>query len=128
MKMNFETIVNFIKTNYKMIGIGLLVLFVLFWVIFILTPSMKMSAGAVEELKKLDEDIETIKLEQNILYTEIQQYEEKLDIMDENLEKINDTKNQIAGEYGEKINVVRGYDHQQLVTFLAERYSDDRIH
>lgn len=128
MKMNFDTIVNFIKTNYKMIGIGLLVLFVLFWVIFILTPSMKMSAGAVEELKKLDEDIETIKLEQNILYTEIQQYEEKLDIMDENLEKINDTKNQIAGEYGEKINVVRGYDHQQLVTFLAERYSDDRIH
>jgi predicted PurR-regulated permease PerM len=111
-----------------MIGIGLLVLFVLFWVIFILTPSMKMSAGAVEELKKLDEDIETIKLEQNILYTEIQQYEEKLDIMDENLEKINDTKNQIAGEYGEKINVARGYDHQQLVTFLAERYSDDRIH
>lgn len=128
MKMNFDTIVNFIKTNYKMIGIGLLVFFVLFWVIFILTPSMKMSAGAVEELKKLDEDIETIKLEQNILYTEIQQYEEKLDIMDENLEKINDTKNQIAGEYGEKINVVRGYDHQQLVTFLAERYSDDRIH
>lgn len=128
MKMNFDTIVNFIKTNYKMIGIGLLVLFVLFWVIFILTPSMKMSAGAVEELKKLDEDIETIKLEQNILYTEIQQYEEKLDIMDENLEKINDTKNQIAGEYGEKINVARGYDHKQLVTFLAERYSDDRIH
>ena len=128
MKMNFDTIVNFIKTNYKMIGIGLLVLFVLCWVIFILTPSMKMSEGAVEELKKLDEDIETIKLEQNILYTEIQQYEEKLDIMDENLEKINDTKNQIAGEYGEKINVVRGYDHQQLVTFLAERYSDDRIH
>ena len=128
MKMNFDTIVNFIKTNYKMIGIGLLVLFVLFWVIFILTPSMKMSAGAVEELKKLDEDIETIKLEQNILYTEIQQYEEKLDIMDENLEKINDTKNQIADEYGEKINVARGYDHKQLVTFLAERYSDDRIH
>jgi hypothetical protein len=126
--MNFDIIVNFIKTNYKMIGIGLLVLFVLYWAIFILTPSMKMSAGAVEELKKLDEDIETIKLEQDILYTEIQQYEEKLDIMDENLEKINDTKNQIAGEYGEKINAARGYDHQQLVTFLAERYSDDRIH
>lgn len=128
MKMNFDIIVNFIKTNYKMIGMGLLVLFVLYWVIFILTPSMKMSAGAVEELKKLDEDIETIKLEQDILYTEIQQYEDKLDIMDENLEKINDTKNQIAGEYAEKINAARGYDHQQLVTFLTERYSDNRIH
>ena len=87
-----------------------------------------MSAGAVEELKKIDEDIETIKLEQNILYTEIQNYEEKLEVMDNNLETIKDSKNQIAGEYSEKINAARSYDYKQLVTFLSERYSDSRIH
>jgi len=128
MKMNFDKIIPIVKTYYKQIGIGLGFLFVLYWVIFVLTPSVKMSAGAVEELKKIDEDIETIKLEQNILYDEIQQYEEKLVVMDENLKTIKDTKNQIAGEYGEKINVVRGFDHNQLVTFLSERYNDTRIH
>lgn len=128
MKMNFNFILNWVKTHYKQIGIGLGILFVLYWVIFILTPSVKMSAGAVEELKKIDEDIETIKLEQNILYTEIQNYEEKLEVMDNNLETIKDSKNQIAGEYSEKINAARGYDHVQLVNFLSERYNDNRIH
>lgn len=128
MKMNFDRLIEMVKNYYKQIGIGLGILFVLYWLIFILTPSVKMSAGAVEELKKIDEDIETIKLEQNILYSEIQQYEEQLVTMDENLQTIKDNKNQIAGEYGEKINAARGFDHKQLVAFLSERYNDNRIH
>jgi len=128
MKMNFNSVINFFKQYYKQVGIGLLVLFVLYWVIFILTPSMKMSGVAVQELKKIDEEIETIKLEQNILYTEIQHYEEQLQGLDENISQINDTQNKIAGEYGEKINAARSYDYQQLVAFLAERYSEPRIH
>jgi predicted PurR-regulated permease PerM len=126
--MNFNSVINFFKQYYKQVGIGLLVLFVLYWVIFILTPSMKMSGVAVQELKKIDEEIETIKLEQNILYTEIQHYEEQLQGLDENISQINDTQNKIAGEYGEKINAARSYDYQQLVAFLAERYSEPRIH
>jgi predicted PurR-regulated permease PerM len=126
--MNFNSFINFFKQYYKQVGIGLLVLFVLYWVIFILTPSMKMSGVAVQELKKIDEEIETIKLEQNILYTEIQHYEEQLQGLDENISQINDTQNKIAGEYGEKINAARSYDYQQLVAFLAERYSEPRIH
>lgn len=126
--MNFNSVMNFFKQYYKQVGIGLLVLFVLYWVIFILTPSMKMSGEAVQELKKIDEEIETIKLEQNILYTEIQHYEEQLQGLDENISQINDTQNKIAGEYGEKINAARSYDYQQLVAFLAERYSEPGIH
>jgi len=110
------------------VGIGLLVLFVLYWVIFFLTASAKMSEVAVQELKKIDEEIETIKLEQNILYTEIQQYEEQLEGLDENISQINNTQNKIAGEYGEKINAARSYDYQQLVAFLAERYSEPGIY
>jgi len=128
MKMNFNSVINFFEQYYKQVGIGLLVLFVLYWFIFILTPSMKMSSVAVQELKKIDEEIETIKLEQNILYTEIQHYEEQLQGLDENISQINDTQNKIAGEYGEKINAARSYDYQQLVAFLAERYSEPRIH
>jgi len=128
MTMNFNLFLNFFKQYYKQVGIALLVLFVLYWIIFILTPSAKMSDVAVQELKKIDEEIETIKLEQNILYTEIQQYEEQLQGMDENISQINDNQNRIAGEYGEKINAARSYDYQQLVTFLAERYSEPGIH
>jgi prefoldin subunit 5 len=67
-------------------------------------------------------------LEQNILYTEIQQYEEKIEGLDENITKINTTQNKIAGQYGEKINAARSYDYQQLVSFLSERYSDPGVH
>jgi predicted PurR-regulated permease PerM len=127
MKMNFN-IVDFFKQYYKQVGIGLLVLFVLYWLIFILTPSVEMSNVAVEEIKKLDQEIGTIKLEQNILYNEILQYEEQLDVMDENISQINDTQNKISGEYGEKINAARSYDYQQLVAFLSKRYSEPGIH
>jgi predicted PurR-regulated permease PerM len=125
--MNFN-IVDFFKQYYKQVGIGLLVLFVLYWLIFILTPSVEMSNVAVEEIKKLDQEIGTIKLEQNILYNEILQYEEQLDVMDENISQINDTQNKISGEYGEKINAARSYDYQQLVAFLSKRYSEPGIH
>jgi len=125
--MNFN-IVDFFKQYYKQVGIGLLVLFVLYWLIFILTPSVEMSNVAVEEIKKLDQEIGTIKLEQNILYNEILQYEEQLDVMDENISQINDTQNKISGEYGKKINAARSYDYQQLVAFLSKRYSEPGIH
>jgi|694.fasta_scaffold02409_29 hypothetical protein len=128
MKKNFENILIFLSKNFNKIGITLLILFGLYWIIFILTPSIKMSSVAVEEIKKLDEEIGTIKLEQNILYTEIQQYEEKIEGLDENITKINTTQNKIAGQYGEKINAARSYDYQQLVSFLSERYSDPGVH
>jgi hypothetical protein len=127
MKMNFN-IVDFFKQYYKQVAIGLLDLFDLYWLIFILTPSVEMSNVAVEEIKKLDQEIGTIKLEQNILYNEILQYEEQLDVMDENISQINDTQNKISGEYGEKINAARSYDYQQLVAFLSKRYSEPGIH
>ena len=103
MMTSFNSITNFLKKYYKQVTIGLLVLFVLYWLIFILTPSVKMSGVAVQEIQKLDEEIGTIKLEQNILYTEIQQYEEQLQGMDENISQINYNQNKISGEYGEKI-------------------------
>ena len=128
MKMNFDLVIEFFKKHYKLIGIGLGVIFILYWVIFILTPSVKMSASAVQEMKKIDEDIQSIKEEQVLIYTEIKEYEQDILRMDENINEINNTKNQIAGEYGEKINAARSYDYKQLVTFLSERYSDSRIH
>ena len=128
MKMNFNLVIEFFKKHYKLIGIGLGVIFVLYWVIFILTSSVKMSASAVQEMKKIDADIQSIKEEQVLIYTEIKEYEQDILRMDENINEINDNKNQIAGEYGEKINAARSYDYKQLVTFLSERYSDSRIH
>lgn len=87
-----------------------------------------MSSEAVAELKQLDSEIETIIEKQEVLYTEIEKYEEQLVQMDENISQINDDKDVIAGQYGEKINAAKSFDAKQLVAFLSERYSDDRIH
>ena len=128
MKMSFDLILSFVKKYYKQIGMFLLGLFLFYWLIFILTPSVKMSAETAVELKKIDKEIETIMEQQTVLYTEIEKYEEQLSEMDESISQINDSKNVIAGEYGEKINAAKSYDYKQLVTFLSDRYSDDRIH
>lgn len=128
MKMNFNLIINFVKTHYKTLGFVGGGLFILYWIIFILTPSVKMSSEAVAELKQLDSEIETIIEKQEVLYTEIEKYEEQLVQMDENISQINDDKDVIAGQYGEKINAAKSFDAKQLVAFLSERYSDDRIH
>jgi hypothetical protein len=53
MKINFEQILNFIKENYKTIFKGIVFLFVLYWVIYVLTPSLKISEDSQKNLMKL---------------------------------------------------------------------------
>lgn len=103
-------------------------LFVLYWIIFILTPAVKMSEESIVELKKIDEEIETLNLENQILQSEIVNFQNEIVNVNENLEEIKDIKESIGNDYGKKITSARSYNHDELVRFLSERYNDSRIY
>ena len=119
---------NFLFKYYKTILIVFGSLFVFYWLIFILTPAVKMSEQSVEELKKIDEEIETLNLENQILQSEIVGFQNKILNVNENLEEIKDIKESIGNDYGKKITDARSYNHDELVRFLSERYNDNRIY
>ena len=118
----------FLMNHYKTISIVLGGLFLFYWIIFIMTPAIKMSEESVEELKKIDENISNLEFENKILQSEIVEFQEQIETVNENIEEIDNIKVTIANDYGKKINGARSFNNGELIRFLSERYNDDRIH
>lgn len=118
----------FLMNHYKTILIVLGGLFLFYWIIFIMTPAIKMSEESIEELKKIDENISNLEFENKILQSEIVEFQEQIETVNENIEEIDNIKVTIANDYGKKINGARSFNNGELIRFLSERYNDDRIH
>lgn len=121
--MRTNPIIEFFKNNYKVILIGLLVLFLLYWMIFILTPLTKMNEESRFEIRELNKKIEEVKTQQEVLQTEIEKYEKKIEETNYNLKQIKQIKINVGNEYGKKINSVTNYTNTELDRFFTERYS-----
>lgn len=121
--MRTNPIIEFFKNNYKVILIGLLVLFLLYWMIFILTPLTKMNEESRFEIRELNKKIEEVKIQQEVLQTEIEKYEKKIEETNYNLKQIKQIKINVGNEYGKKINSVTNYTNTELDRFFTERYS-----
>jgi predicted PurR-regulated permease PerM len=119
---------DFVVNHYKTISIVLGGLFLLYWIIFILTPVVQMSEQSVEQLKKIDENISNLEFENKILQSEIVEFQEQIESVNENIEEIDEIKITLANDYGKKISNARSYNHDELVRFLSERYDDNRIY
>ena len=114
---------DFVVNHYKTISTVLGGLFLLYWIIFILTPVVQMSEQSVEQLKKIDENISNLEFENEILQSEIVEFQEQIESVNENIEEIT-----LANDYGKKISNARSYNYDELVRFLSERYDDNRIY
>lgn len=121
--MRSNPVIEFFKNNYKVILIGLLVLFLLYWMIFILTPLTKMNEESRFEIRELNKKIEEVKTQQEVLQTEIEKYEKKIEETNYNLKQIKQIKINVGNEYGKKINSVTNYTNTELDRFFTERYS-----
>lgn len=113
----------FLKKNYKSILIGLFCLFILYWVIYVLTPALKMGEEARFEIRELNNKIEEIMVKQEKLETDIKKYETKIKETNYNIQKIKDIKIKVGNDYGKKINSVNRYTNSELTGFFTERYS-----
>ena len=125
---NLKLCKDFVVNHYKTISIVLGGLFLLYWIIFILTPVVQMSEQSVEQLKKIDENISNLEFENEILQSEIVEFQEQIESVNENIEEIDEIKITLANDYGKKISNARSYNYDELVRFLSELYDDNRIY
>ena len=114
--------INFLKNNYKTIAKVLVGLFLLYWVIFVLTPKVGMDASEKAKIDSLNNTIREIYKEQQKLDSAIEGYNEKIDEVDNHIDKIKGQKTIIKEIYHEEINRAGNYTEPQLDSFFSARY------
>lgn len=117
-----QTILNFVKRNYKtliQVGVGI---FILYWVIYVLTPTMQMSVQEKQKIDSLNLVIKDIYKEQQKLDSTIAEYNNKIDEVDNHIDKIKGQKTIVKEIYHEEINRVDTYTDNDVDSFFANRY------
>jgi septal ring factor EnvC (AmiA/AmiB activator) len=117
-----ETIKNFIVKYYKIILIGLFCLFLLYWVIFILTPKSTMLSEDRKKIESLNKEIKEIYKEQDKLETQITDINQDIKKIETKVTKIKKDKTKVANEYHEEIKRVDNYTEPELDSFFTNRY------
>ena len=118
-----QTILNFLTATYKTIAKVVFGLFILYYIIFFLTPRVQMSALEKSKLDSLNIMIEQIHQEQLKLDSNIVGYEKKIDEVDNHIDKIKGQKTIVKEIYHEKINSVDKLTVRELDSFFADRYN-----
>ena len=127
MRLNFkipqlDLVKFFLKTNFKSILNIALILFILYWVIYILTPRVTMSTESKQKLDSLNIAIKTIELQQKKLDSNITVYTKEVEKIDTHIEHLKTEKTIIKEIYHEKIDAIDHYTDAELDEFFAKRY------
>jgi septal ring factor EnvC (AmiA/AmiB activator) len=113
---------SFLLKNYKTILKVLLGVFVLYWVIYVLTPNITMSKDEKSKIDSLNNIIKEIYKEQQKLDSNIDSYNKKIDVVDDDINKIKGQKTIVKEIYHEEINRAGNYTEPQLDSFFSARY------
>jgi len=117
-----QLILNFLKGNYKTIAKVLVGLFLLYWVVFVLTPKVGMPADERAKIDSLNQVIKEIYKDQQKLDSNIESYNKKIDVVDDDINKIKGQKTIVKEIYHEEINRAGNYTEPQLDSFFSARY------
>jgi septal ring factor EnvC (AmiA/AmiB activator) len=115
-------ILNFLKGNYKTILAGIFGLFILYWVIYVLTPTMQMTVQEKQKIDSLNTIIKEIYKDQQKLDSSIVGYNKKIDEVDNHIGNIKTQKVIIKQQYHEDINRVDSYTESVIDSFFSDRY------
>lgn len=122
MNQNLNNAGSFLSKNYKtflFIGIGLVALY---WVIYVVTPSITMSQKEKQQIDSLNNVIKEIYQHQSKLDSTILDLNKEIDQVDNDIDKIKNKKTIVKKEYHEKINRVDTYTEPELDSFFSDRY------
>ena len=117
-----QTVLNFLKGNYKTLLKVVFGLFILYYLIFFLTPRVQMAANEKVKIDSLTIMIKGIELEQKKLDSNITSYNQKIDEVDNHIDKIKGQKTIVKEIYHEKINSVDKLTVRELDSFFTDRY------
>ena len=114
---------DFIKNNFKTILKICFVIFILYWIVFVLTPNSQMAADQKAVLDSLSIKIETLHQVNAKLEDDIDYYNQKITEIDEGIDRVKNQKTIIKEYYHEKINSVDKLTVSELDSFFANRYN-----
>jgi hypothetical protein len=117
-----QTVLNFLKGNYKTLFKVAFGLFILYYLIFFLTPRVQMASDEKAKIDSLTLMIKEIELEQKKLDSNIVSYNQKIDEVDNHIDKIKGQKTIVKEIYHEKINNVDKLTVRELDSFFTDRY------
>jgi vacuolar-type H+-ATPase subunit I/STV1 len=119
---NSNAVLDFVKNNYKFLAYVIFGLFMFYWIVFILTPKIKMGAESKQILDSLNIHIKTIEENQKALDEKLEEYGNEINEVETRITEIKSQKTTIKEIYHEKINSVNSYNDHQLDSFFTVRY------
>jgi len=122
MSVEIKKVGSFIGNHFKTILTLIFGLVILYWVIFVLTPVMKMSGEEKLKIDSLNNMIKDIYKDQNRLDSVIVKYNKEVEIVDKHITEIKNQKTIIKEIYHEQINRVDNYTDNELDSFFTVRY------
>lgn len=119
---NLKKTGSFIGTHYKTILMVLFGLFILYWLFFILTPSVTMSKEDRTKIDSLNVLIKEINKDQEKLDSKIEGINQDIDKVDNHIDKIKGQKTVVKEIYHEEITRAGSYTEPELDSFFTNRY------
>lgn len=120
--ITLNVIWNFVKTHFKSIIMAIFGLFLLYWILFFLTPKIQMDVESKQKIDSLTTFVKNIENEQKVLDDKIDGYGQDINNVENNITKIKSQKETIREIYHEQINSVNTYNDAQLDSFFTNRY------
>lgn len=115
-------VIDFIKSNYKTIVKIVVGIVVLYYVIFFLTPNVKMSASQKQQLDSLNVVIKQLHEDNLKLEDKISDFNEEIKEVDANIGKIKNQKTIVKEIYHEKISNIDKLTERAVDSFFTDRY------
>lgn len=115
-------VLEFIKKNFVNIFYLIGLLFLLYWVVYVITPKIKMSVIDGKRIDSIDSQLKKISESNEKLENNIQYFDTKINKLDSKITNIRVQKEIIREYYYEKINNVDNLTDAELDSFFTKRY------
>lgn len=112
----------FITTNFKTIVLLVFGIFIIYWLMFVITPNVGMSAETKAKIDSLNSNIRRYEEENKKLDSSIVMYVEQISKIDSAINNIKKQKTIIKEFYHEKIISVDTFSRSQIDDFFSKRY------
>jgi vacuolar-type H+-ATPase subunit I/STV1 len=106
----------------KNILIVVFALIVLYWIMFVLTPSSKLAEETYKKIDSLNRNIDSVEALNRSLDSQLVNYNSQITEIDKSIDRIKNEKTTIKEIYHETITNVDHYDNSQLDSFFTNRY------
>jgi len=113
---------DFIIKNFKTIIFIIFGLFISYWLIYVITPNVRMSAESKAKIDSLSNDIIRYEKQNRRIDTAIAEYNTEIHKIDSIINNIKQEKTIIKEFYHEKIISVDTFSKSQIDSFFAKRY------